>query len=84
VTEECNNFLKEIRTYRWRKPPRHGEDEGKPVPVKAHDHLMDATRLAVMSRPYLPEEFERSTETFTERMAREHHEAISKPPDPIA
>jgi phage terminase large subunit-like protein len=84
VTEECTNFLKEIRTYRWRKPPRHGEDEGKPVPVKAHDHLMDATRLAVMSRPYLPEEFQNTYEPFTERLARQHHEAIAKPPEPIA
>ena len=84
VTEDCTNFLKEIRTYRWRKPPRHGEDEGKPVPVKANDHLMDATRLAIMSRPYLPHEEIINTETQIDKMAREHYDAVSSPPTSVA
>ena len=84
VTDDCTNFLKEIRTYRWRKPPRHGEDEGKPVPVKSHDHLMDATRLAIMSRPYLPLEHVVVNETATEKMAREHFDAVNSPPESVA
>jgi len=84
VSEDCTNFLKEIRTYRWRKPPRRGEDEGKPVPVKAHDHLMDATRLAVMSRPYLPTQQNIVYETATEKMAREHFDAVNDPPVSVA
>lgn len=83
ISSECENFLKEIRAYRWKKPPRRGEDEGKPVPVKSKDHLMDATRLAVMSRPYLPEEYNPVNETSVERMAREHLEAVTKPYAPI-
>ena len=84
IGENCVNFLKEIRTYRWKKPPRAGENDGKEAPVKSHDHLMDATRLAVMSRPYLPQEFERVTETNQERMAREHFESVSRPEIPVA
>ena len=84
ITEDCTHFLKEIRTYRWRKPPRHGEDEGKPVPVKADDHLMDATRLAIMSRPYLPTEQHIVHETAVEKMARQHFDTVMNPPAPVA
>lgn len=84
ISSECENFLKEIRTYRWKKPPRRGEDAGKAVPVKANDHLMDAMRLAVMSRPYLPSEPHMLIETQTERMAREHFETVAQPPAPVA
>ena len=40
--------------YRWKQPPRTGED-GPQKPVKKDDHLLDALRYAVMSRPYLPQ-----------------------------
>ena len=83
TTMNCVNFLKEIRTYRWKKAPR-GENEGKPVPVKANDHQMDQWRLACMSRPYLPNESTPVNETAQEIMAREHYDAVIRPPVPLA
>lgn len=80
VAESCGNFLKEIRTYRWKKPPRHSENDAAEAPVKSDDHLMDAWRLVCMSRPYRPEEIFGEDETATERMAREHYESVSRPP----
>jgi phage terminase large subunit-like protein len=78
VTENCTNFLKEIRTYRWKKPPR-GEGDGKPVPVKQDDHMMDAFRLCVMSRPWRPEEVIPDNESQMEKLVREHYDAVNRP-----
>ena len=52
-TENCRELISEIRKYRWKKPPRTGED-GPPKPVKKDDHLLDALRYLEMSRPYAP------------------------------
>lgn len=84
VTEDCTNFLKEIRTYRWRKPPRNAESDGKEAPVKKDDHQMDQWRLAVMSRPYLPDEYEEIHETPEQRLMREHHQSVIGPEISIA
>lgn len=83
VTEDCVNWLKEVRTYRWKKPPR-GENEGAPVPVKKDDHQMDQWRLAVMSRPYLPEELTFDDRTPMEKIMAEHYESVAKPPAAVA
>jgi phage terminase large subunit-like protein len=83
VTSNCTNFLKEIRQYRWKKPPKT-ESEGRPEPVKAHDHQMDAWRYAVMSRPYLPNDDKPKNETHLERLMREDMERITQPAVPLA
>lgn len=76
VTSNCTNFLREIRQYRWKKPPR-GENDGKPVPVNHDDHALDEWRYTVMSRPYLPNEDLPDNETHLERIVREDMELAS-------
>jgi phage terminase large subunit-like protein len=83
VTSNCINFLKEIRQYRWKKPPKT-ESEGKAEPVKANDHQMDAWRYAVMSRPYGPDEEVPDNETHLEKMVREEIEELTRAPVPMA
>lgn len=83
VTSNCVNFLKEIRQYRWKKPPRT-ESEGRPEPVKSNDHQMDAWRYAVMSRPYGPDEEIPENETHLERIVREEIEELTRAPAPMA
>lgn len=53
VMDTCPNMISEFRHYRWRDPPKSGED-AREAPVKTRDHLLDALRYVVMSRPYLP------------------------------
>jgi phage terminase large subunit-like protein len=83
VTSNCINFLKEIRQYRWKKPPKT-ESEGKAEPVKSNDHQMDAWRYAVMSRPYGPNEDIPNNETHLERVVREEIEELTRAPVPMA
>lgn len=83
VTSNCKHFLKEIRQYRWKKPPKT-ENAGQEEPVKDKDDQMDAWRYAVMSRPYLPTEQIPENETNLERIVREELEQITSPPVPIA
>ncbi len=83
VASNCVAFLREIRQYRWKKPPKT-ESEGRAEPVKSNDHQMDAWRYAVMSRPYLPTEEIPDNETNLERIVREEIQEIVRPPVPIA
>lgn len=76
VTSNCTNFLREIRQYRWKKPPR-SENEGRPEPVKKDDHALDEWRYVAMSRPYLPSEEVPDNETNLERIMREELETIT-------
>jgi phage terminase large subunit-like protein len=78
VFSNCVNLVREFEKYRWREPTRSGED-GKPQPVKTEDHAMDALRYLVMSRPYLPEEYETHKETELQRMMREDQERANRP-----
>jgi phage terminase large subunit-like protein len=73
VTQNCAQLDHELRRYRWRKPPISGE-ENVEKPVKKDDHLLDALRYVVMSRPYLPENPVEETETALEKMMREDWE----------
>ena len=84
ITENCTNFQKEIRTYRWKKPPKNSESDGQQAPVKSDDHLLDSFRYLVMSRPYRPEEVNVDTMPANERMAKEHFESVTQPPAPVA
>jgi phage terminase large subunit len=56
VTANCQSLIDEFRKYRWATPTRT-EDDAKEKPVKTDDHLLDALRYVVASRPYTsPEE----------------------------
>jgi phage terminase large subunit-like protein len=78
IQSNCTHLIDELQKYRWRKPPRTGED-GREAPVKKDDHLMDALRYAVMSRPYLPNAQEQRDETQLQRLMREDIESFSNP-----
>ena len=54
VTANCQELLGQFRRYRWKTPTR-SEDDPKEQPVKTDDHLLDALRYVVMSRPYANE-----------------------------
>ena len=49
-------------------------------PVKKDDHLLDALRYAVMSRPYLPILRPENTETELETAMRKHRERGKRKP----
>lgn len=55
VTADCPVLIEQFRKYRWRKPSRT-ESDPKEEPVKADDHMLDALRYVVMSRPVAPDE----------------------------
>ena len=55
VQAHCTSLIEEFRRYRWASPPRRSEHEAKEVVVKKDDHLLDALRYLVMSRPHRPE-----------------------------
>jgi len=50
VGANCENTIDQFRKYRWQTSKRL-EGEGKEAPLKKDDHLLDALRYAVMSRP---------------------------------
>lgn len=81
VQANCTHLIDELQKYRWKQPPRSGE-ETREAPVKKDDHLMDALRYAVMSRPYLPETSVERNETQLQRLMREDLERHSGNPDP--
>ncbi len=54
VTKNCTNFLYEINRYRysvWAEAKARFEKNKKEEPTKKDDHILDATRYLVMSRP---------------------------------
>lgn len=51
VTANCAVLLSQFKRYRWKTASR-SEDDPKEQPVKTDDHLLDALRYVVMSRPY--------------------------------
>jgi phage terminase large subunit-like protein len=80
-TANCQNLIKEIERYRWKNPPKNAEDAPE-KPVKRDDHLLDALRYVVMSRPYLPSIAEINNETELEKAVREDQErGDNKPQD---
>jgi phage terminase large subunit-like protein len=83
VRANCVDLIDEFKSYRWKKPPRSGEDT-REAPVKLGDDQMDALRYAVMSRPYVPEDTFRSDETALQRMLREDIESYSSQPVEVA
>lgn len=57
VTANCQQTIDQFRKYRWATPNRT-EDDSKEKPVKTDDHLLDALRYVVASRPYANHEAE--------------------------
>jgi phage terminase large subunit-like protein len=57
VMANCQVLIDQFRKYRWATPTRT-EDDSKEKPVKTDDHLLDALRYIVQSRPYSPQEEE--------------------------
>jgi hypothetical protein len=53
ICANCEETISQFTTYRW-KERKGSEEEGKDEPVKARDHLLDALRYVVMSRPHRP------------------------------
>ncbi len=54
VAANCGDLRREFERYRWQKPKRvEGDPPDKPV--KASDHLIDATRYIAMARPLRPD-----------------------------
>jgi phage terminase large subunit-like protein len=78
IQANCTHLIDELQKYRWKQPPRSGE-ETREAPVKKDDHLMDALRYAVMSRPYLPNAQQIRDETPLQRLMREDIESLSRP-----
>lgn len=80
IQANCTQLIDELQKYRWKRPPRTGED-GKEAPVKKEDHGLDALRYAVMSRPYLPEVQIEKQETQLERLMREDQNRFTQSND---
>jgi hypothetical protein len=53
VMANCTQLIDEFRRYHWTKQGR-SEHEAKEAVVKKDDHLLDALRYMVMSRPRRP------------------------------
>jgi phage terminase large subunit-like protein len=71
VAANCQQTIDQFRKYRWATPTRT-EDDAKEKPVKTDDHLLDALRYVVASRPYNePQEEEELSMSPMERAARE-------------
>lgn len=80
IQSNCVQLVDEVQKYRWKQPPRTGED-GRDAPVKKDDHGLDALRYAVMSRPYLPERPTHTNESPLQRAMREDREHYSRQDD---
>ncbi len=79
IYDNCVNLQREFKTYRW-KPQTRTDDDGKPVPVKRNDHLLDALRYVAMSRPYLPKEKKEDLHlTHLQRMMKRDQLQAGKP-----
>jgi phage terminase large subunit-like protein len=50
VMANCTELIREFKRYRW-APPSRVENDPKEEPVKKDDHLLDALRYVVASRP---------------------------------
>lgn len=75
VTANCREIIREFVRYRWATPSHLPEASHKDAPVKRDDHLLDALRYLIMSRPKGPvvehvEQFGRLEQLFKDDLAR--------------
>lgn len=71
VMANCQELISEFKKYRWASATR-SEHDSKEMPVKRDDHLLDALRYVIASRPTLPDAEE--LERFMTPMERAIHE----------
>ena len=70
LTADCPELISEFKKYRWSSPKR-SENDAKEAPVKRDDHLLDALRYVVMSRPLVPKEQEFESLSVQQQMFRD-------------
>src|SRR5439155_6410320 len=71
IAANCQITIDQFRRYRWSTENRT-EDEAKEKPVKRDDHMLDALRYVVASRPHTPaQEAEERMMTPMERAFRD-------------
>ena len=70
ITQDCPELISEFKKYRWSSPKR-SENDAREAPVKRDDHLLDALRYVVMSRPLTPVSAHVESLSVQERMFRE-------------
>ena len=70
VSSDCPELISEFKKYRWASPKR-SENDAREAPVKRDDHLLDALRYVVMSRPLTPVHTPVESLSVQERMFRE-------------
>ena len=61
ISPRCEWLLWELQRYRWAKFASSkiaARNNAKETPLKKDDHLLDALRYGIVSRPQLPEEFD--------------------------
>jgi phage terminase large subunit-like protein len=74
VTANCQTTIDQFRKYRW-STPKKTEDEASEKPVKADDHMLDALRYVIASRPYVNSE--QLKEEFMHPMERAAREEMT-------
>lgn len=67
IFNTCHNLIEEISGYRYQElsPAAQGRANEKEAPRKYNDHLVDALRYAIMSRPEQP-----AQESYAEKLKR--------------
>jgi phage terminase large subunit-like protein len=79
IMASCPELIDEFRRYRWSTPSRT-ENDPKEQPVKKDDHLLDALRYVVASRPITPlEQLAKARLTPLEQARAEFWEQIKHP-----
>lgn len=77
LTSDCPVLISEFRKYRWSSPKR-SENDAREAPVKRDDHLLDALRYVVMSRPLVPARVDFASVSVQERMFRESLKGLDR------
>ena len=79
VASNCPVTIDQFRKYRWESAKR-GEGEGREAPIKKDDHLLDALRYAVMSRPRVAvREVEENVSLTVRRLEKDMASVGNKP-----
>ncbi len=89
ITSDCENLIREIPQYRWKKQRLRGVYRNQPEePEKSNDHTVDCLRYMLMSRPQptkAPKEWKKwpgREEGIWNRLERSNklHERVNKTP----
>lgn len=65
VSAECKNTRRHMKEYIWKEPKTLRDENPKPEPRKKDDHLPDAIRYGVTSRPRYRQPWERANQVNT-------------------